>query len=37
LLVKSLCFKRLYNFDLPLSFIKANKLLWKLMVECFHL
>jgi hypothetical protein len=27
LLVKSLCFKRLYNFDLPLSFIKANKLL----------
>ncbi len=27
LLVKSLCFKGLYNSDLPLSFVIANKLL----------
>jgi hypothetical protein len=27
LLVKSLCFKGLYNFDLPLSFVIVNKLL----------
>jgi hypothetical protein len=36
-LVKSLCFKKIYNFNLPLCFIRVNKLLWESLVECLHL